>query len=188
MAEGLTNAGIAKRLVLSERTVEAHVRSVLMKLSIPESDDAHRRVLAVLAHLTAAQAPVVALSENECLPRCDAARPSLGWQHGSQPTGGSMSTHAARPAVDVAPSAPARPGLALALALLSVPGVTITWDLDAVAGFAGTAVGIAAIVLGLQARSRLAGEKGTRMATVAVAVASLAVLSVVFFLIAGAPD
>jgi DNA-binding NarL/FixJ family response regulator len=56
MAEGLTNAGIAKRLVLSERTVEAHVRHVLMKLSIPESGDAHRRVLAVLAHLTAAQA------------------------------------------------------------------------------------------------------------------------------------
>jgi DNA-binding NarL/FixJ family response regulator len=55
MAEGLTNAGIAKRLVLSERTVEAHVRSVLMKLSIPESGEAHRRVLAVLAHLTAAQ-------------------------------------------------------------------------------------------------------------------------------------
>ncbi len=43
-----------KRLVLSERTVEAHVRSVLMKLSIPESGEAHRRVLAVLAHLTAA--------------------------------------------------------------------------------------------------------------------------------------
>ena len=56
MAEGLTNAGIAKRLFVSERTVEAHVRHVLMKLSIPESDDAHRRVLAVLAHLTAAQA------------------------------------------------------------------------------------------------------------------------------------
>ena len=45
-----------------------------------------------------------------------------------------MSTHAARPAVDVAPNAPARPGLALALALLSVPGVTITWDLSAIAG------------------------------------------------------
>ena len=99
-----------------------------------------------------------------------------------------MSTHAAQPAVDVAPTSPARPGLALALALLSVPGVTIAWDLSAFAGFAGTGAGIAAIVLGLQARSRLAGEKGTRMATVAFAIATLAVLSVVVFLIVGPPD
>ena len=55
MAEGLTNAGIAKRLYLSERTVEAHVRHVLMKLDMPESEDGHRRVLAVLAHLSATQ-------------------------------------------------------------------------------------------------------------------------------------
>ena len=55
MAEGLTNAGIAKRLYLSERTVEAHVRHVLMKLNMPESEDGHRRVLAVLAHLGATQ-------------------------------------------------------------------------------------------------------------------------------------
>jgi len=53
MAEGLTNAGIAKRLYLSERTVEAHVRHVLMKLNIPEREDTHRRVLAVLARLSA---------------------------------------------------------------------------------------------------------------------------------------
>ena len=51
MAEGLTNAGIAQQLVLSERTVEAHVRHVLLKLDIPESDEGHRRVLAVLTHL-----------------------------------------------------------------------------------------------------------------------------------------
>jgi DNA-binding NarL/FixJ family response regulator len=56
MAEGLTNAAIGKRLFLSERTVEGHVRHVFMKLDIPHSDDAHRRVLAVLAHLDAAQA------------------------------------------------------------------------------------------------------------------------------------
>ena len=55
MAEGLTNSGIAKRLYLSERTVEAHVRHVLMKLELPEADDGHRRVLAVLAHLRATQ-------------------------------------------------------------------------------------------------------------------------------------
>jgi len=53
MAEGLTNAGIAKRLYVSERTIEAHVRHVLMKLNVPETDDSNRRVLAVLAHLTA---------------------------------------------------------------------------------------------------------------------------------------
>ena len=54
MAEGLTNGGIAKRLYLSERTVEAHVRHVLLKLDIP-GEDGHRRVLAVLAHLSATQ-------------------------------------------------------------------------------------------------------------------------------------
>jgi DNA-binding NarL/FixJ family response regulator len=54
MAEGLNNTGIAKRLFVSERTVEAHVRHVLLKLDIPQSEDGHRRVLAVLAHLSAA--------------------------------------------------------------------------------------------------------------------------------------
>jgi DNA-binding NarL/FixJ family response regulator len=55
MAEGLTNTGIAKRLYLSERTVEAHVRHLLNKLDMPDSEDDHRRVHAVLAHLSAAQ-------------------------------------------------------------------------------------------------------------------------------------
>jgi DNA-binding NarL/FixJ family response regulator len=40
---------------VSERTVEAHVRHVLTKLDLPESGDGHRRVLAVLAHLSATQ-------------------------------------------------------------------------------------------------------------------------------------
>jgi DNA-binding NarL/FixJ family response regulator len=51
MAEGLTNSGIASRLVVSERTVEAHVRHILTKLDIPETDDTHRRVIAVLTYL-----------------------------------------------------------------------------------------------------------------------------------------
>jgi DNA-binding NarL/FixJ family response regulator len=55
MAEGLNNAGIADRLVLSPRTVEAHVAHVLAKLDIPESNDSHRRVLAVLAYLRTAR-------------------------------------------------------------------------------------------------------------------------------------
>ena len=53
MAEGLTNNAIARRLVLTERTVEGHVRSVLIKLDLPASEDAHRRVLAVITYLRA---------------------------------------------------------------------------------------------------------------------------------------
>ncbi|MCP2244205.1 response regulator transcription factor [Lentzea aerocolonigenes] len=52
MAQGLTNSGIAKRLHLSERTVEAHVRHLFTKLDLPSDVDGHRRVLAVLAHLS----------------------------------------------------------------------------------------------------------------------------------------
>ena len=57
MAEGLTNSGIARRLYITERTVEAHVRHVFMKLAMPDTEDGHRRVLAVLAHLAAPQVP-----------------------------------------------------------------------------------------------------------------------------------
>ena len=57
MAEGLTNSGIARRLYITERTVEAHVRHVLMKLAMPDTEDGHRRVLVVLAHLAATQVP-----------------------------------------------------------------------------------------------------------------------------------
>jgi DNA-binding NarL/FixJ family response regulator len=53
MAEGRSNAGIARRLWISEGTVEKHVRSILTKLSLPETDDSHRRVLAVLTFLEA---------------------------------------------------------------------------------------------------------------------------------------
>jgi serine/threonine-protein kinase PknK len=51
MAEGRSNAGIAHQLWVTEGTVEKHVRSILMKLRIPEAPDDHRRVLAVLTFL-----------------------------------------------------------------------------------------------------------------------------------------
>ena len=53
MAEGRSNSGIARRLWVTEGTVEKHVRSILTKLTLPETDDDHRRVLAVVAYLDA---------------------------------------------------------------------------------------------------------------------------------------
>jgi DNA-binding NarL/FixJ family response regulator len=51
MAEGASNAGISRRIFVTEGTVEKHVRSILTKLDLPESETEHRRVLAVLRFL-----------------------------------------------------------------------------------------------------------------------------------------
>jgi DNA-binding NarL/FixJ family response regulator len=51
MAEGRSNGGIARRLWVTEGTVEKHVHSILAKLRLPETDDDHRRVLAVVTFL-----------------------------------------------------------------------------------------------------------------------------------------
>jgi DNA-binding NarL/FixJ family response regulator len=56
MAEGRTNAGIAKQLWLTEKTVETHVSSILGKLGLSHSAEGHRRVLAVLTYLRASAA------------------------------------------------------------------------------------------------------------------------------------
>jgi DNA-binding NarL/FixJ family response regulator len=53
MAEGRSNAGIARQLWVTEGTVEKHVHSILQKLRLPETEEDHRRVLAVLAFLEA---------------------------------------------------------------------------------------------------------------------------------------
>jgi DNA-binding NarL/FixJ family response regulator len=55
MAEGRSNAGIARRLWITEGTVERHVHSIMMKLTLPGSDDDHRRVLATIRFLDAHQ-------------------------------------------------------------------------------------------------------------------------------------
>ena len=51
VAEGLSNRAIGERLFVTERTVEAHITQIFMKLDLTESRDRHRRVLAVLAFL-----------------------------------------------------------------------------------------------------------------------------------------
>jgi DNA-binding NarL/FixJ family response regulator len=53
MAEGHSNIGIAKRLVVTEHAVVKHIGSVLRKLDLPAGAEGHRRVLAVLAYLRA---------------------------------------------------------------------------------------------------------------------------------------
>jgi DNA-binding NarL/FixJ family response regulator len=54
MAEGRTNAAIARAMVVQPGAVEKHVSSIFSKLDLPATDDDHRRVLAVLAFLRAA--------------------------------------------------------------------------------------------------------------------------------------
>jgi DNA-binding NarL/FixJ family response regulator len=51
MAEGRSNGGIARRLWVTEGTIEKHVHSILAKLRLPETEEDHRRVLAVIAFL-----------------------------------------------------------------------------------------------------------------------------------------
>jgi hypothetical protein len=90
-----------------------------------------------------------------------------------------MSVSANRPAVDVAPST-ARPGLALLLAVLAVPGSTIAWDLPLGGLWIGLPLALAAIVLGL--RPRRAGS-GRVAATTAIVIAGLCVAQMVVYTI-----
>jgi serine/threonine-protein kinase PknK len=53
MAEGRSNSGIARQLWVTEGTIEKHVHSILRKLRLPEGEDDHRRVLAVVTYLDA---------------------------------------------------------------------------------------------------------------------------------------
>jgi hypothetical protein len=82
-----------------------------------------------------------------------------------------------RPAVDVGPTR-ARPGLALVLGLLSLPGSTIAWELPLGGLWIGLPLGVAAIVLGIRARRAMVG---VRMATVAIVLAGLAIAQMVVY-------
>ncbi len=53
VAEGLSNKGLAQRLFITERTVEAHVKQIFLKLGLTADPESRRRVLAVLAYLRA---------------------------------------------------------------------------------------------------------------------------------------
>jgi hypothetical protein len=87
-----------------------------------------------------------------------------------------------RPAVDLAADRP-RPGLALLLALLSVPGTTIAWELPAGGLWIGLPLALTAIVLGIRARRR---RVGTAMATVAATVGALAVGQMAVYILVSA--
>jgi hypothetical protein len=85
-----------------------------------------------------------------------------------------MQTSATRPAVDVGPRS-ARPGLALALGILSVPGTTLAWDLPGGGYWIGLPLSVAAIVLGVRARRARVRGTGAKMATTAIVLAVLSI-------------
>jgi hypothetical protein len=88
-----------------------------------------------------------------------------------------MSDTLDRPAVDLGP-APAHPGLALALALLAIPGTTIAWDLPAGGLWIGLPLAVAALVLGIRARRQ---DVRVPVATIALAIATLAIAQMVLY-------
>lgn len=57
IAEGKANHAIAKRLTLTEKTVDSHIRNIFFKLDLPARADDHRRVLAVLTYLRGSREP-----------------------------------------------------------------------------------------------------------------------------------
>jgi hypothetical protein len=93
-----------------------------------------------------------------------------------------MSASATRPTIDIGPTT-ARPGLALLLGVLSLPGSTVAWDLPLGGLWIGLPLGIAAIVLGVNARR--AGAGGW-MAPVGMALAALAILQMAVWTTASA--
>ncbi len=89
-----------------------------------------------------------------------------------------MESPVTRPAVDVATDRP-KPGLALLLALLAVPGSTIAWDLPAGGLYIGLPLAIAAIVLGVRARR----EQKSGIALAAIVIAGLCIAQMAIWML-----
>lgn len=87
------------------------------------------------------------------------------------------------PPVDVGSSTTARPGLALLLGVLSIPGTTMVWDLDVpLPGFwIGLPLGVAAIVLARRARQQPLSKAGSGMAVAAIVLATLAIAQMLIY-------
>jgi hypothetical protein len=87
------------------------------------------------------------------------------------------------PSVDVGPTTKSRPGLALLLAILSVPGTTMVWDLDVpVPGlWIGGPLGVAAIVLARRARQEPLSKGASVMTMTAIVLATLALAQMIIW-------
>lgn len=96
-----------------------------------------------------------------------------------------MESTVSRPAVDIGTARP-RPGLALLLSLLAVPGSTLAWDLPAGGLWIGLPLAIAALVVGIRARRELAGGRGAGMATAAIVIAALVIAQMAVWTVASA--
>jgi len=96
-----------------------------------------------------------------------------------------MESTAGHPSIDIASERP-RPGLALFLAALSVPGSTIAWALPSGGLWIGLPLGIAAIVLASRARRQPLTRGGSRMAIGAIVLAALAIGQMVVYTIVSA--
>ena len=93
-----------------------------------------------------------------------------------------MQDTAQRSLIDIT-SQRSRPGLALALALLAIPGSTVAWQLPAGGLWIGLPLAIGAIVVGLRALQSPTGRSGSRIATAAIVIAALVIAQMAVWLL-----